>query len=151
MNKWKLNIMKRTDNCNLLTPFLVHFLVYGKKALLGSSCPSVRPSVCLSVRPWPHVFVDEKMRSLSLTAMNTKLYFLLKILRKNSQHCRSRKKNVKIENVFIEVNERTRYLRIQWPNPICFSMQVTPIFFISLTSSSGHLHGIINLSIKCMT
>jgi hypothetical protein len=32
---------------------------------------SVRPSVC----PWFHVFVDEKMRSFSLTAVSTDLFF----------------------------------------------------------------------------
>jgi hypothetical protein len=31
--------------------------------------------VRLSVRPWLHVFVDEKMRSLSLPAVSTELYF----------------------------------------------------------------------------
>jgi hypothetical protein len=32
---------------------------------------SVWPSVC----PWLHVFVDEKMRSLSFTAVSTELYY----------------------------------------------------------------------------
>jgi hypothetical protein len=68
---------------------LAHFLIYGKMHYSARHVRlSVCPSVCLSVRPWLHVFVDGKMRSLSLTAvskywvilfLNLYLYFFIVI------------------------------------------------------------------------
>jgi hypothetical protein len=59
-------------NSNTLFSTFSHLWKKCTIVLAMSVCPSVR----LSVRPWLHVFVDEKMRILSLTAVSAELCFL---------------------------------------------------------------------------
>jgi hypothetical protein len=54
----------------------VEFYLFSAFSHLWKKCTLVLAmSVCLSVRPWLHVFIDEQMRSLSLPVVSTELYF----------------------------------------------------------------------------